>query len=960
MGRGPQQTLRQRFTAFLTLDFASLPRLTGILLGREGTPSERANTRQGRAILRRGANVPERDNSRHPHAMRRTTGPTTTTDEAIPVAHCFRLEMQYFGCATPFTDWHKAKPMRSQPFAAFVLLSATVGIPAVVSSAALAEPAEKEATRTDRYGDPLPKGAIMRLGTARFAQPSPSNLVFSPDGKYLISAGGEKRIRLWDPDTGKELRSLEGHQNGVRWISLSADGKLLASCGGDEEVILWELETGKIRLRFQELVRRIHLLSLSPNGKVLATSDVHALRLRDTDSGKETLSLPSPGRRGGAEAAVFTPDSKQLAFAERLNQDIHLLDVASGKPIRTFKGHKGRVYQLIFTPDGTTLFSCSFDHTIRSWDVASGKEKQRYGDEKQTVGCFALAPDGKSLTYSTGFLVHIWDLAANKDRGTPHQAKAWISPGIAYSPDSKKVAVGGENIAIYDTATGKRLNPDLDNGSPIHQIKYALGGKLLLVWRWYDKAIELWDMAKGQKTHTLRPKIGYFGEMIVSPNGKYLTTGEGDSFQGKHRVIICTWDLQSGKRLKEFPLKSDSWFDSLSYSADGKTLRYQQIDSRSRDFVVRDAATGEELKRESALERLPATIHRQPEWKPLLAPDGKVLVWGASPDAAGLWDAKTGQLVRSFGGRWMGFLIPPVISPDGRTIAVLGNVGKKDQVPLQPEILLYEMATGKERLHIAPNDRQLKKQIAFSSDSRLLASAGEGETIQVWDAWTGKEVARFSGHRGPIKTLSFAPDSKTLASGGEDRTVLIWDVSGLAPAKPEKEKLSRERLAECWDNLADSDAARAYATIVELARHPNQTESLLKDKLPAYSGRKPQHLPRLIADLDSDDFKTRENASKELANLGQSAEGALRKALEEKPSAELKRRLEELLARLNRTEDDPERVRLLRAIEVLERIDTPEARRLLRKLAKEASDPNAAREAQASLERLAKTEKDAP
>src|SRR5579864_9468961 len=100
--------------------------------------------------------------------------------------------------------------------------------------------------------------------------------------------------------------------------------------------------------------------------------------------------------------------------------------------------------------------------------------------------------------------------------GTDSKSKAWISPGIAYTPDSKKVAVGGENIAIYDTATGKRLNPDLDSESLMHQIKYALGGKMLLVWRWHDKVIELWDTAKWRKMRTLRPKTDtYFTDMIV-------------------------------------------------------------------------------------------------------------------------------------------------------------------------------------------------------------------------------------------------------------------------------------------------------------------------------------------------------------------------------------------------------------------------------------------------------------
>lgn len=841
--------------------------------------------------------------------------------------------------------------MCSQPLALLALLSAALA----ADSPAAEQAAGKRTMRTDRYGDPLPEGAIMRLGTARFSPASPRCLVFSPDGKHLISAGGGKRIRIWDANTGKELRVLDGHKGGVHLISLSADGKCLASCDSDGEVLIWEFDTGKVWKRTWRPNMVSHGFSLSSNGKILATSGGSMLRLWDTDTLKETLTLASPGRRW-PETLAFTPDSKQLAYSDSANQDIHLLDVATGEEIRTFKSHKSRICQLHFAPDGATLFSCSHDCTIRSWDVASGKERRRYGDEKETVGCFALAPDGRTLTYSTGALVHIWDMEKNKDRMPPCESKAWITPAIAYSPDSKKVAVGGESIALYETATGKRLNPALESECPVRQVKYALGGKSFLVRRWHDKTIELWDTTKWLKTRMLHPKIGSFAEMIVSPDGKHLATAEGDSTQGKRRCLICTWDLQTGERQKEIPL-DNSWFDSFSYSVDGKTLRYQQVDSQRRVFIFRDSATGEETARLPVSERQPPGRYVHPQCKPVLTSDGRVLVWGfVDFTVMGLWDTKTGTLFRSFGDCSVGVYFPPIFSPDGRTVAAAGSFGKNGRVPPLPDIVLWEAATGKERLRIVPNDWQTK-HLVFSPNGRLLASAGQWETIRVWDLWTGKEVGRFSGHRGPINTLSFAPDSKTLASGGADSNVLVWDVSALAPPmKPATEKLSRAELVQCWDNLAGDDPVQAYATLFRLLQHPKQAESLLEDKLTDVKKVDTKHVARLIADLDSDDFTTRENASKSLANLGRSTESALRKSQEGKLSAESKRRIQELVDKLVRTEDDPVQRRLHRAIETLERLGTAKARRLLRKLVETAPDADTAREAQASLERLDQAE----
>jgi len=285
-----------------------------------------------------------------------------------------------------------------------------------------------------------------------------------------------------------------------------------------------------------------------------------------------------------------------------------------------------------------------------------------------------------------------------------------------------------------------------------------------------------------------------------------------------------------------------------------------------------------------------------------------------------------------------------------------------DRSHVQTDIVLRETGTGNERLHIAMKEGQLT-QVTFSPDGRLLASVCLAETIRLWDTWTGKEVGHLTGHRGQLRSwfwhsLSFAPDGKTLASGGFDGTVLIWDVSGLLPmAKKPVEKLSSDKLAKCWDELAGTDAVRAYKTIAELAQRPGQAEDLLKDKLAAHPGLNADRQAKLIADLDADQFTTREKASKELADLGRLADGALAKALEGMPSAEVKRRVQALLQKLDGKAADPEQSRLLRAIEVLERLGTPEARDLHGKLAKESTAGVVAWEAKASLERLGKAKR---
>jgi WD40 repeat protein len=276
-------------------------------------------------------------------------------------------------------------PMSTRPFAAAALLSGILAVSDLTASGRPeppVEPGEKESIRTDRYGDPLPAGAVMRLGTLRFCQPFPWSLAFSPDGKLLASGGGDNCIRLWDPDTGKEVRMLEGHDSRVTCSGFSGDGKRLVSAADNNDLRLWEVDTGKVMRRFYGHDAPVDRIALSPDGKVLAAGGRGSkLLLWDTDTGKEVQSIPID-KGYGVLAMTFSPDGKYFAFNNRPDKGIQLLDVADGKVIRAFEGHKDNVYELAFTADGSTLISGSADATIRAWDVASGKELRRYGDEK--------------------------------------------------------------------------------------------------------------------------------------------------------------------------------------------------------------------------------------------------------------------------------------------------------------------------------------------------------------------------------------------------------------------------------------------------------------------------------------------------------------------------------------------------------------------------------------------------
>jgi hypothetical protein len=158
----------------------------------------------------------------------------------------------------------------------------------------------------------------------------------------------------------------------------------------------------------------------------------------------------------------------------------------------------------------------------------------------------------------------------------------------------------------------------------------------------------------------------------------------------------------------------------------------------------------------------------------------------------------------------------------------------------------------------------------------------------------------------------------------------------------------------CWADLASDDAERAYQALWAFVAAPGQAVPFLRERLHAVAPVEAQGIARRIAELDSDEFAVREKAMDELDKLGQLAESALRTALANHPSPELRRRAKALLARIKAATRSlaPERLRALRSVEVLERIGTVEARQVLKTLASGAPEAELTRDSKASLDRL--------
>jgi WD40 repeat protein len=839
-------------------------------------------------------------------------------------------------------------------------LSASIVILAVVAGGALAIAPPRPTPRTDLYGDPLPPGALARIGTIRLRHGSEEGglVRFTADGKALLSICADGVVHFWDVATGRELRRFPTFRitQPHPACCFSADGQLLVSAVWDPEAAIaaWDLRTGRenARCRLQK-AGSIWSVALAPDGKTVAvgmqprqdgrvgvwdfrsgqplwqqtvdspvryviytpggavvtTTEKGPVFVWDGATGRQLARLPGyqHGNTGGVAAS---PDGKLLAVGDE--KGIALYDAVSVKGVGRLPGEFPGTACVEFSRDSRYLLLRGGPGIVQ-WELATGRAVRRVSYQNWT-NSLDLSPDGKLLACATQGCVRLFDLKSGQQlqqRQAPQAGVQWL----AITPDGSAVATAAwmpdGNFALWDPATGRRLRGWEAKSGTIPCLFTPDGTGIFVADLW--TAIRLHDWATGRELRSFTfgvpgapdgPQLAAFG---LSPDGKSLTAilRIRDQIGQATQNLRVTWDVTTGKEQSRQPFPADLPAHLPYLALASGAQRLAALDQRSHSSIrLYDLQTGEEF----------VSLHS----------DGSV----------------SGHVV---------------FSPDGALLATVcyyPDPGRPH--PWKSRVSVWEVATGAIVYELKPVHAWIN--VAFSADGRLLATGPWANApIQLWDLATAKEVGRWDGHRAAVSTLAFAPDGSRLATGQTDSSVLVWDI---APALQRIRKPTQapgpDTLNRLWVDLAGTDARKAQAAIWALVDAPGQTLDLFGRLLRAESVPKKQDIPRLIALLDSGRYTDREVATRQLEALGPNAAPELRKALDERPSPELRRRIGTLLAmpyvvRPPRTPDERRRVR---AVRVLERIGSSEACRLLNELTWGPAGAEETWQARAALARL--------
>jgi WD40 repeat protein len=575
-------------------------------------------------------------------------------------------------------------------------------------------------------------------------------VALTADGKRAVSASDDHTLKLWDLDTGREVRPLQGHRGFVSAVALTKDGKRAVSASSDHTLKLWDLDSGRELRTLEGHEYAVTAVALTADGRcAVSASCDRTLKLWDLDSGQELRTFR--GHEDWVNAVAFTADGR-CAVSASSDRTLKVWDLDSGCEVHTLEGHKGKVTAIALTADGNRAVSASSDCTLKLWDLNAGHQLRTLEGHNGKVTAVALTADGKRAVSASGdCTLKLWDLDAGRELRTLEGHEYGVT-AVALTADGKRALSAGDDqtLKLWALDSGPELRGFEGHEDRVNAIVLTGDGRCA-VSASSDRTLKIWDLDSGRELRTLEGHEYGVTAVALTADGKRAVSASGD-------CTLNIWDLESGRELRILEGHKDR-VNAVVVTADGKRAL-----SASDDHTLKlwDLDSGRELR---ILEG-----HKGKVTATALTADGKRAVSASDDRTLKLWDLDTGRELRSLEGH-KGKVTAIALTADGKR-AVSASSDRT--------LKIWELDSGRE-LGTLEGHKQWVSGVALTADGKRAVSASGDCTLKLWDLDAGCALRTLEGHKKGVSGVALTTDGKRAVSAGGDHTMVIWDLDNGTP-----------------------------------------------------------------------------------------------------------------------------------------------------------------------------------
>lgn len=476
-------------------------------------------------------------------------------------------------------------------------------------------------------------------------------IAFSPNGEILACAS-ENYIQLWKVEDYKLQDIYTGHTSEIRYLVYSDNGKTLISGSTDTTIRVWDTATGEVLSTLVGLSDSTSEVAISANGMTIASSsfsDIGKIRMYNLETGEYDKTITT--NNTNIYELLFLPDSSRIAAGDR-NGDIHIWDMNSGEFLKKLSGKIGYITSLDSSENGLYLLCGSSEEIIQVWAVEIEMLIRTYNQNIDAISKVTFSPDGStfsSASISEG-TIYFWDLE-NGNLLNTISGHTNYSRSVVFSPDGQFLAttvMADDTVNVRNVQTGEIHLSLKGHTQRPYSLAYLQNGEILASGS-YNGQIIFWDMNTGKILDQIRGHRQNVSSLSLIPEGNTLVSGGWDS-------MINFWNFTTGKNFQQIPINRR--VRDIAISPDGNILA-SATDEKT--VQLWDTRTGES---KGLLEG-----HRESAECVTFSPIGDLIATGSNDNTIKIWDLNSGELINTFSEPTNKNTDCVAFSPDGHLIA---------------------------------------------------------------------------------------------------------------------------------------------------------------------------------------------------------------------------------------------------------------------------------------------------